>query len=43
MRKVTSSKLRAGMISSNGSEKVKEVIVKDQAFTLMNSIKGTPA
>ena len=43
MRKVTSSKLRAGMLSSNCGEKVKEVIGKDQSFTLMNSIKDTPA
>ena len=43
MRKVTSSQLTAGMLSSNFNEKVKEFIASDQAFTFMNSIKGTPA
>ena len=41
MRKVTSSQVTAGLLSSNFNEKVKEFI--DQAFTFMNSIKGTPA
>ena len=43
MRKVTSNPLTAGMLSSNFNEKVKEFIASDQAFTFMNSIKGTPA
>ena len=43
MRKVTSSQLTAAMLSSNFNEKVKEFIASDQAFTFMNSIKGTPA
>ena len=43
MRKVTSSLLTAGMHSSNFNEKVKECIVSEQAFTFMNSIKGTSA
>ena len=43
MRKVTSSQVTAGMLSSNFNEKVKEFIASDQAFTFMNSIKGTPA
>ena len=38
MRKVTSSQLTAGMLSSNFNEKVKEFIVSNQAFTFMNSI-----
>ena len=41
MRKVTSSQVTAGLLSSNFNEKVKEFI--HQAFTFMNSIKGTPA
>ena len=43
MRKVTSSQLTAGMLSSNFNEKVKKFIASDQAFTFMNSIEGTPA
>ena len=43
MRKVTSSQLTVGMLSSNLNEKVKEFIASDQAFTFINSIKGTPA
>ena len=43
MRKVTSSQLTAGMLSSNFNEKGKEFIASNQAFTFMNSIKGTPA
>ena len=43
MRKVTSSQLTAGMVSSNFNEKVKEFIASNQALTFMNSIKGTLA
>ena len=43
MRKATSSQLTVGMLSSNVNEKVKHFIARDQAFTFMNSIKGTPA
>ena len=43
MRKVTSNQLTAGMLSSNFNEKLKEFIASNQAFTFMNSIKGTPA
>ena len=43
MRKVTSSQLTVGMLSSNFNKKVKEFIASDQAFTFMNSIKGTIA
>ena len=43
MIKVTSSQLAAGMLSSNFNEKLKEFITSNQAFTFMNSIKGTPA
>ena len=43
MRKVTSNQLTAGMLSSNFNGKVKDFIASDQAFTFMNSIKGTPA
>ena len=42
MRKATSSQLTVGMLSSNVNEKVKHFIASDQAFTFMNSIKGTP-
>ena len=43
MRKVTSDKLTAGMLSSNFKDKVKYFIASDQAFTFMNGSKGTPA
>ena len=43
MRKVASNQLTAGMLSSNFNEKVKKFIARDQAFTFMNCIKGTPA
>ena len=33
--------MNSGMLSSNFNEKVKEFIASDQAFTFMNSIKGT--
>ena len=42
MRKVTSDKLTAGMLSSNFKDKVKGFIASHQAFTFMNAIKGTP-
>ena len=43
MRKVASNQLTAGMLSSNFNEKVKEFIARNQAFTFMNYIRGTPA
>ena len=43
MRKATSNQLTTGMLSSNFNEKVKEFIASDEAFTFMNSMKGTPA
>ena len=42
MRKVTSNQLTAGL-PINFNEKIKEFTASDQAFTFMNSIKGTPA
>ena len=43
MRKETSNQMTAGMLNRNFNEKIKEFIASDQAFTFMNSIKGTPA
>ena len=43
MRKPTSNQFTTGMLSSNFNEKVKEFIASDEAFTFMNSMKGTPA
>ena len=43
MRKVTSDKLTAGMLSSNFKDKVKGFIASHQAFTFMNAIKVTPS
>ena len=43
MRKVASNQLTADMLRSNFNEKVQKFIARDQAFTFMNCIKGTPA
>ena len=43
MRKPTSNQFTTDMLSSNFNEKVKEFIASDEAFTFMNSMKGTPA
>ena len=43
MRKVTSDKLTAGMLSNNVKDKVKDFIASGEAFTFMNGIKGKPA
>ena len=43
MKKVISNNLTAGMLSKSFKQKVKELIAKDKAFSIMSSIKGTPA
>ena len=43
MKKVCTSQLTAGMLSSNFSDTVKSFIAKDEGFSFMNSVKGTPA
>ena len=43
MKKVLSNDFTAGMLSKNFKQIVQEFIAKDKAFSLMNSIKGTPA
>ena len=43
MRKVASNQLTAGVLSGNFNEIVTGFIARDQAFTFMNCIKGTPA
>ena len=43
MQKVKSSRLNAGMLSKNFKDRVKQFIASDDAFSFMNSIKGTPA
>lgn len=35
--------MTAGIINGNVSEKAQELIASEQAFSLMNSVKGTPA
>ena len=43
MRKVASNQLTAGVLSGNFNQIVTGFIARDQAFTFMNCIKGTPA
>ena len=43
MQKVKGNGLTAGMMSSNFKERVKSLIANDNAFTFMNTLKGTPA
>ena len=43
MEKVLANDLTAGMLSKNFKKRVQEFIAKDEAFSFMSSIKGTPA
>ena len=43
MKKVKSGKLTAGMLSRNFKESVKSFVANDEAYSFMNTIKGTPA
>ena len=43
MKKVCTNQLTAGMLSNNFSDSVKSFIAKDQAYSFMGPIKGTPA
>ena len=43
MKKVTSNRLTGGMLSSNYAETVKSYLVKNDCYTFMSPIKGTPA
>ena len=43
IRKVTTTNLNAGMRSRNFKETVQQFIALDEAFSFMNTIKGTPA
>ena len=43
MEKILSNFLTAGMLSKNFKQRVQEFIAKDEAFSFMSSIKGTPA
>ena len=43
MKKVKSGKLTAGMLSRNFKESVKSFVATDEAYSFMNTIKGTPA
>jgi len=43
MQKVRADGITAGMMSSNFKERVKSFIASDDAFTFMNTLKGTPA
>ena len=43
MRKVTTTNFTAGILSRNFKEIVQHFIASDEAFSFMNTIKGTPA
>ena len=43
MRKVVTTNLTAGMLSRDFKETVQQFIASDEAFSFMNTIKGTPA
>ena len=43
MKKVAGTALTAGLLNANFKERVNEFVASDQAYTFMNTIKGTPA
>ena len=43
MRKVSGKNISAGMLSSNFKETVKNFVVNEEAYTFMNSVKGSAA
>jgi len=43
MQKVRADGVTAGMMSANYKERVRAFIASDDAFTFMNTLKGTPA
>ena len=43
MRKMATTNLTAGMLSRNFKETKQQFIASDEAFSFMNTIKGTPA
>ena len=43
MRKMATTNLTAGMLSRNFTETKQQFIASDEAFSFMNTIKGTPA
>ena len=43
LNKVSTDSLTAGMLKGNFKEKVKQFIARDNAYSFMRSIKGTPA
>ena len=43
MQKIKSNNLTAGTLSQNYTETIKSLIVNDEAFNFMNTLKGTPA
>ena len=43
MKKVQTKNLTAGMLSENFESTVKSFIAKDEGYSFMNTIKGTPA
>ena len=43
IKKVCSGNLTAGVLSQNFSERAESLIVKDEAYHFMSTIKGTPA
>ena len=43
MQKIKSNNLTAGILSQNYTETIKSLIVNDEDFNFMNTLKGTPA
>ena len=43
MKKVRTNQITAGMLSNNFESTIKSCIAKDEGFSFMSSIKGTPA
>ena len=43
MKKVSTNQLTAGMLSANFKDTVKSFIAKDEGYSFMNTVKGTPA
>ena len=43
MKNVSTNQLTAGMLSANFEDTVKYLIAKDEGYSFMNTVKGTPA
>ena len=43
MRKVSGSNINAGMLTDNFKERVRNFVANEEAYTFMNTVKGSPA